>query len=643
MDSEGKRGAEPSASAEPEAADVHGAEQLESAVQPEKRSGLAQILDFAGNRKALTYLGCALSGVSQLLSFGPFVCIWFVARDLIDVAPNWQEATSIAAYGWAAVALAAASIVVYFCALMCTHVAAFRTASNMRKQTTEHLMHVPLGFFDTHATGELRRTIDGCAAQTETLLAHMLPDCAGSVVMVVGMLVMLFAFDWRLGLACLVAVAVSVCCLMSMMSGQGMEFMKQYMGALTKMNKTGTEYVRGIPVVKVFQQTVYSFKAFHDAITEYAAMAQNYAVNFCRPPQVAQLTVLNGLVIFLVPVAILLAPGEGDFARFVTNFAFYAIFSAIIPTAMTKLMFMSEATQMAGDAMGEVGKLLATPVLRAPDAPKRAGGNDIAFDNVGFTYEGAAQPALDGVSFAVPAGKTVALVGPSGSGKSTAASLIPRFWDVSAGSVRVGGVDVRDMDPADLMSQVAFVFQTNRLFAQSLADNVRAARPSATDDQVLAALSAAQCDDIVAKLPQGIHTQLGTGGAYLSGGEVQRVALARAILKDAPIVVLDEATAFADPENEALIQRGMAHLAAGRTVLMIAHRLSTVVGADSIVVLDGGHVAEQGTHAQLIAANGLYARMWRNYEQAVSWKIASSGESAAGATPAVAFAKGGEA
>lgn len=613
------------------------------AKEPKQRSGLARLLNFAGERKAFTYLGCALSGISQLLSFGPFVCIWFVARDLIEVAPNCQNATNIATYGWAAVAFAAASIIVYFCALMCTHLAAFRTAANMRKATTEHLMRLPLGFFDTHATGELRRIIDGCAAQTETLLAHMLPDCAGSVVMVVGMLVMLFAFDWRLGVSCLVAVVISIACLMSMMSGKGMEFMKQYMGALTSMNKTGTEYVRGIPVVKVFQQTVYSFKAFHNSITEYAAMAQNYAVNFCRPPQVMQLTVLNGLVIFLVPTAILLAPGEGDFARFLTNFAFYAIFSAIIPTAMTKLMFMSEAAQMAGDAMSEVGKLLDTPALPMPATPRRTNGTDIAFDNVFFTYEGAAAPALDGVTFAAPAASTVALVGPSGSGKSTAASLVPRFWDVSAGSVRIGGTDVRDMDPADLMGQVAFVFQTNQLFAQSLADNVRAARPDATDAEVLAALSAAQCDDIVAKLPQGINTQLGTGGAYLSGGEVQRVALARAILKDAPIVVLDEATAFADPENEALIQRALAHLAAGRTVLMIAHRLSTVVGADNIVVLDGGHVAEQGTHAQLVAAGGLYARMWDDYEQAVSWKIASDATKAGSAAPGAAATKGGDA
>ena len=588
-----------------------------------KRSDVAQILDFAGNRRGLTYLGCALSAVSQLLGFGPYVCIWLVARDLIAVAPNWTEATRIASYGWWAVGLALASIALYFCALMCTHLSAFRCASNMRKQVTEHLMRLPLGYFDTHASGELRRIVDGCAASTETLLAHMLPDVAGSLAMVAGMLVLLFVFDWRLGAACMVAVVVSLASLMAMMSGKGMEFMKRYMGALMDMNKTGTEYVRGIPVVKVFQQTVRSFRAFHDSITEYARMAQDYAGKFCRMPQVVNLTALNGLVVFLLPVALLLAPGEGDFSRFLTNFAFYAIFSAVIPTAMSKLMFVSEASQMAGDSMGRVRGVLEAKPLPVSAAPKHPSGNDVHFEDVTFTYEGAEVPAVEHVSFSVPAGSTLALVGPSGGGKSTCASLVPRFWDVDAGRVLVGGVDVRDMDPRELMDQVAFVFQTNKLFSATLADNVRAARPSATDGQVLAALSAAQCDDIVAKLPQGIDTMLGAGGAYLSGGEVQRVALARAILKDAPIVVLDEATAFADPENEALIQRAFARLAAGRTVIMIAHRLSTVVGADNIVVLDHGHVAETGTHAELLAAGGLYARMWADYERAASWKVTS--------------------
>lgn len=608
--------------------------------KPKEQNPIMVLLSFAGERKGLTYVGMALSAVSQLLAFGPYICIWFVARDLIAVAPNWSQATNIAGYAWWAIGFAVASIAVYFVALMCTHLAAFHCASNMRKLTTERLMHLPLGYFDSHATGELRRIIDGCAAQTETLLAHILPDTAGSVVMILGMLVLLFVFDWRLGLACLASVVVSIVAMCAMMGGESMKLMQEYQDDLTRMNETGTEYVRGIPVLKVFQQTIYSFRTFHAAISDFGDVALNYTVNYCRAPQVTNLSAVNGLVVFLLPVVLFLAPGASDMTGFVTNAAFYAIFSAIVPTAMMKVMFMGEATQLSGTAVERIQGILNAAELPVTDKPQHPQGNDVRFDKVGFTYEGSETPALKGVSFEVPAGTTLALVGPSGGGKSTAASLVPRFWDCDEGGVLVGGVDVRNMDPHELMDQVAFVFQTNQLFGQSLADNVRAARPDATDDQVLEALHAAQCDDVVAKLPQGINTMLGTGGTYLSGGEVQRVALARAILKDAPIVVLDEATAFADPENEALIQKAFAKLAAGRTVIMIAHRLSTVVGADQIVVLNQGEVAEQGKHSELVAAGGLYARMWADYEQAVSWKISSSPK--ASVAPAAAL-KGGEA
>lgn len=605
-------------------------EQAAVAAAPGKTPGpVGRLLAFAGPRRALTYLGCALSAISMLISFGPYICIWFAARDLIAVAPRWSEAMQIGVYGWWALGFAVVSIALYFAGLMCTHLAAFRCASNMRKRTTEHLMHANLGYFDTHASGALRRVVDGCAAETEGLLAHKLPDTAGSIAMIAGMLILFFVFDWRLGAACLVPIAISLACMFYMMGGRGMDFMTRYMESLVKMNKTGTEYVRGIPIVKVFRQTVYSFRAFSDAIHEFTVLAQDYAVTWCQTPQSLSLTVISAAAIFLVPVAVFVAPGEDGMARLAANFAFYAIFSAVIPTAMTRVMFMSEAFQSAADAVARVEEVLAAPVISAPAAPLAPADNSIRLDEVSFTYEGAEQPALDRVSFEVPAGATVALVGPSGGGKTTAASLVPRFWDVDAGRVLVGGVDVRDMDPADLMDRVAFVFQTNRLFSQSILENVRAARPDATREEAMAALEAAQCADILEKLPNGADTVYGTSGVHLSGGEVQRLMLARAILKDAPIVVLDEATAFADPENEAKIQAAFRRLARGRdgtarTVLMVAHRLSTVRNADRIVVLEGGRVIEQGSHEELLSAGGLYARMWADYEQAVSWKISST-------------------
>ena len=589
-----------------------------------RQSELGELLAYAGTYKGLTFLGLGLSAVAMVLGMLPYICIWLAVRDLIAAAPDWTQAAGIGRYGWMAFAFALAGILVYFAALMCTHLAAFRTASNIRKQGMAHLMKAPLGFFDSNASGLLRNRLDGAASETETLLAHNLADIVGTIAMFLAMLVLMFVFDWRMGAACLLAAVISVGALGTMMGGKNAALMAEYQAAQDTMSKAGTEYVRGIPVVKVFQKTVYSFRAFQQAIEDYSAKAEHYQADVCKVPQAVNLTATEGAFVFLVPMALLLAPAAlsaGNFAGFVTNFAFYAVFSAVISTALARIMFAASGMMLAKTALGRIHQVMSAPVMEITDHPQLPRDNGVEFEDVSFTYDGAEVPALDHVSFTVRPGQTIALVGPSGGGKTTAASLIPRFWDADSGSVKIGGVDVRDMDPHVLMDQVAFVFQNSRLFKASILDNVRAARPDATRQEAEAALSAAQCDDIIARLPDGMDTVIGTEGTYLSGGEQQRVALARAILKNAPIVVLDEATAFADPENEAMIQKAFAVLTRDRTVIMIAHRLSTVVHADGIIVLNGGRVEETGTHGELLEKYGLYARMWKDYGQAVQWKI----------------------
>ena len=597
--------------------------------QGKKRNSVSELLAYAGKYRKLTWLGMGLSGVAMVLGMAPYLCIWLAMRDLIAVAPEWTQAAGISRYGWLAFAAAVAGILVYFAALMCTHLAAFRTASNIRKQGMAHLMKTPLGFFDANASGLLRNRLDGAAAETETLLAHNLADIVGTVAMFVSMLVLMFVFDWRMGAACLLAAVISLAAMSAMMGGKNAKMIAEYQKAQDHISKAGTEYVRGIPVVKIFQQTVYSFRAFRRAIEDYSTRSEAFTCGVCSKPQSLNLTFTEAAFAFLIPAALLIAPAAlngGNFAGFVTNFAFYAVFSAIISTALARIMFMASGMMQATNALDRINLVMDAPVLPVTSSPRKPRDNSVEFADVSFTYDGAELPALEHVSFRAEPGQTVALVGPSGGGKTTAASLIPRFWDVTSGAVEIGGTDVRDMDPRALMGQVAFVFQNSRLFKTSILENVRAARPEASREEVMAALKAAQCDDILAKLPQGADTLLGTEGTYLSGGEQQRVALARAILKDAPIVVLDEATAFADPENEVLIQKAFAALTEGRTVIMIAHRLSTVVGADRIIVLDAGHVEESGTHNELVKAGGLYARMWEDYNQAARWRISAEGE-----------------
>ena len=598
-------------------------------MKEKKKSDVAVLLDYAGNRKGLTFLGLFFSAVSMLLSMAPYICIWLAARDLIAAAPDWTLARGVTRYGWIAFAFAFAGIALYFAGLMCTHLAAFRTASNIRKQGVAHVMKAPLGYFDANASGLIRGRLDAAAADTETLLAHNLADIVGTIVLFLAMVILMFLFDWRMGLSCLLAAVISVISMFTMMGGKNAQLMAEYQAAQDRITKAGTEYVRGIPVVKIFQQTVYSFKAFQEAINDYSEKAEHYQADVCRVPQSVNLTFTEGAFVFLVPAALFLAPealADGNLAGFITDFVFYAVFSAIISTALARIMFASSGIMLAGTALGRINKVMEAPTLKSPDNPKIPHGNKVEFQDVSFTYDGSETPALSHVSFTAEPGQTIALVGPSGGGKTTAASLIPRFWDASSGSVRVGGADVKEIDPHVLMDQVAFVFQSSRLFKASILENVRAARPDASRDEVRCALTAAQCQDIIEKLPDGMDTVIGTEGTYLSGGEQQRIALARAILKDAPIVVLDEATAFADPENEVLIQKAFAALTKGRTVIMIAHRLSTVIGADRIIVLDKGRIAGQGTHGELVAAGDLYARMWADYNKAVRWKISSEKE-----------------
>ena len=584
-----------------------------------KQSSLGRILGCAGGHRRLTALGCLLSALSAVLGLVPYVCVWLAARTALAAWPDLSGVTGLERWGWTAVWFAVGSIALYFAALMCTHLAAFRTARNIRKAAMAHVLTLPLGFFTGNQSGRLRKLIDDNAGLTEDLLAHKLPDLAATAVTPVAAIVMLFLFDWRMGLLCLLTMLLALLSMCLMMGGKNAGFFHRYQREIERMSGEAVEYVRGIPVVKMFQQTVYSFKAFYAAIQDYSALASQYAMS-CRVGQTCFLTAINGTFALLIPAGLLLA-SAGDARAVLVNFIFYALFAPACGAMINRIMYMSEAVMEASEAMARLDEIMGRRPMEQPQAGRRPQSAAVDFDHVTFTYPGGDRPALEDVSFSVRPGQVAALVGPSGGGKTTAASLIPRFWDVDSGKVLVGGTDVRALDEKALMDQVAFVFQDTRLFKQSLLENIRSARPGATREQVLAAAHAAQCDDILEKLPDGLDTVVGAKGVYLSGGEAQRIALARAILKDAPIVVLDEATAFADPENELQIQRAFEALTRGKTVLMIAHRLSTVRNADSILVLSDGRVVEQGAHAALLERGGLYAAMWADYQRSAQWKV----------------------
>lgn len=581
------------------------------------------LMTFAGNYRILTGLGCVLSGISAVAGLFPYLCMWKVVKLAVLGWTNGLNGEQLVYWGWMAVGSSLLSMLIYFGALMCTHLSAFRTARNMKTVALHHLTRLPIGYFEQAGSGKLRRIIDDGAGQTETYLAHQLPDLAGALVTPAAVLVLLMVFDWRFGLISLVPMVIGALFLSRMM-GPGMaECMKQYQNALEDMNNEAVEYVRGIPVVKTFQQSIFSFKSFHDSIMRYKEWAVNYTVSL-RIAMCSYTVSINGIFAILIPAGILLA---GDIARgeayvtVVLDLVFYILFTPICVSMMDKIMWTSENTMAARDAMERIMGIIKEKPLGEPDLPGKPEDYTIEFKDVSFSYTKDGTNALDHVSLKVPQGSTVAMVGASGSGKTTLVSLIPRFFDADRGSITIGGVDVRDIGTEELMKLVSFVFQDSHLFKDSLLNNIRAARPAATEDEVRWAVEAARCQDIIEKMPQGLDTVVGTKGVYLSGGEVQRIALARAILKDAPLVLLDEATAFADPDNEYMIQQAFEELVKGRTVVMIAHRLSTVCRADRIFVMEEGRVAEQGSHEELLKAGGLYAAMWKNYQSSVEWKV----------------------
>lgn len=587
-----------------------------------KQSDLSRLMGYAGTYRYLTYASWGLSALSALMALVPFVYIWKILRDVLNAAPDYAQAVNIPHYGWMAVLFAVLAYLIYIAALMCSHLSAFRVATNLRLEVSEHLATLPLGFTETFGSGKLRKIIHESTGAAETFLAHQLPDKYNAMATPIGLLVLLLVFDWRLGLLSLVPVALGFV-IMSAMTGRRMaDKMRQYGNALESMSNEAVEYVRGIPVVKTFGQSVFSFKKFKATIDEYEKWVIAYTKEL-RMPMMLYTAAINSVFAFLI-VGGLLFTRNGVTSEFLLNLLFYIIITPVISLTLTRIMYMSENELVVADALARVDSVLDAEPVPENDHPQHPKDASVSLKDVHFSYDGKTD-VIKGVSLKIQPGQMVAFVGPSGGGKSTLANLICRFFDVQSGSVRVGGADVRDIPKEELMDTISFVFQNSRLLKGSILDNVRLGRAQATEAEVLAALKAAQCMDIVEKFPEGIHTVIGTKGVYLSGGEQQRIAIARAMLKNAPILILDEATAFADPDNEAKVQAAFAQLAKGKTVLMIAHRLSTVANADCIYVVQDGRITETGTKDELCAQNSLFARMWQDYQASVQWKVAKEG------------------
>ena len=589
-----------------------------------KQSVLSRLMGYAGKHRYFTYASWLLAAISALIALLPFVYIWKITKEVLEVAPNFSSATGLVHNGIMAMVFAIAAFLVYIGALMCSHLAAFRVATNMRIAVTEHIAKLPLGFADSFGSGKLRKIINDSTGATETYLAHQLPDKYAALATPVGLLVLLFVFDWRLGLLSLIPVVLAFLAMSSMTGKHMAEKMKQYNNALENMSNEAVEYVRGIPVVKTFGQSVFSIKKFKSTIDEYQKWVVAYTKDM-RVPMMFYTAAINGVFAFLIAGALWFT-ADGVTNEFLLNLIFYIVITPVISLTLTKMMYMSENNMIVKDALERIDGVLSVSPMSESKTPKYPADSSVELNDVHFSYDGKKE-VIRGVSMNIGAGQTVALVGPSGGGKSTLASLMARFFDVQSGSIKIGGADVREIEKKELADTVSFVFQNSRLIKASILENVKLGRPNATDEEAVAALHAAQCDDIVEKMPQGVNTIIGTKGVYLSGGEQQRIAIARAVLKNSPVIILDEATALADPDNEVKVQKAFSELSKGKTVIMIAHRLSTVADADCIYVIKDGLIAESGRRDKLLGKNGVFAEMWKEYAASVEWKVAKEGES----------------